>query len=119
MNLDNYINSASTPLNKEELFHWHNNIESGYQKGLSFIENGLKSYFAELDRDFKGFLLFYILQDQGLIQPIKITSNKKEYIVKENELRIGDELFLLSEPNFDIEKYLNRLKKMEGGNEIY
>lgn len=119
INLDAYINAASTPLSKAELLYWYDNIERGYQKGLNFMENNLKSYFSELDRDFKGFLLFYILQDQGLIEPIKVISNKEAYIVKENELRIGDELFLLSDPSFDIERYLNKLKKMEGKNAIY
>jgi hypothetical protein len=119
IHFDAYINSTSTPLNKTELIYWHDNIEKGYQKGFSFMKNNLKSYFAELNRDFQGFLLFYILQDQGLIQPIKILSNKEKYIVKENELRIGDELFLLSDPNFDIERYLNNLKRIESRNAIY
>ena len=119
INLDSYINSASTPLSEAELIYWYKNIEKGYNKGLSFMENGLRSNFAELNRDFKGFLLFYILQDQGLIQPIEVAANKEEYIVKEDELRIGDELFELSDPSFSVDGYLERLNKMKARDAIY
>lgn len=116
LNLDYYLNSASTPYHKEELKTWKEQLRKGFDKGALYIEDNFKLSLNKMDRDFKGYLLFYMLQDQGIIRPVKIQVSSKEYILRKNELRIGDKVFKVLESNFQIDEYIKRLKAQERQN---
>lgn len=108
------INQANSPISTQEFDLWLTFITKGYASGVNFARHNFEASLNRLNRDFEGYLLFYILQDQGLITPVKLNKElNKDYVVSKDELRIGDEIYAILEPSFSVKKYLEKLLKLK------
>ncbi len=111
IDLEKHLNIVTSPVFQSELDTWKFKLDEGYKTGMDYIESNFQIKINEMDRDFKGYLLFYILQDQGIIRPVVIEREHRDYILKKNELRIGDDVFEILDATFQINGYLKKIKE--------
>ena len=91
------VHEAVKPQTPEEQAIWERGVRRGWQDGKSFAYRSLEEAVANLERLYKGMLLFLQLEKQGIVSMPFVAAGKPEILIQGERVEIGRTVFQITE----------------------
>ena len=91
------VHEAVKPKTVEEQAIWERGVRRGWRDGQLFAYRSLEEAVANLERLYKGMLLFLQLEQQGIVSMPFVAAGQPEILIEGERVEIGRTVFRITE----------------------